>query len=279
MVYLAPYEGSRLAVAEAYANLSAVGATPIAVTDCLNFGNPERPDIMWQLAESVRGLGDACRALDTPIVSGNVSLYNETDGVGIRPTPMIAMVGLLADVRRHVTSGFRGAGDVVAVLGRLGGELGGSEFLDRIHGEVAGVPARFDAARDRATCDAVRVLVEGGLVRSAHDVSEGGLAVAIAECAILAPEPVGVRVDLDAGGGVRLDELLFGEAPGRFVVSYRRERAAEVAALAAARGVVLHVVGETGGAELVVLAQGQRLAVTVADLAAAFRGGFARAAG
>ena len=146
-VYLDPYEGSRLAVASAYADLVAVGAKPLATTDCLNFGNPEKPGIMWQFAESVRGLGDACRLLDTPIVSGNVSLYNETDGVAIKPTPMIGMVGLVDDVDEVITAGFKEEGHRIAVLGTLHGGLGGSEYLKHRHGYELGTPVPFDMER------------------------------------------------------------------------------------------------------------------------------------
>jgi phosphoribosylformylglycinamidine synthase len=279
MVYLAPFEGARLAIAEAYANLSAVGATPLAVTDCLNFGNPEKPEIMWQLAEAIRGLGDACRAFETPIVSGNVSLYNETDGVAIKPTPMIAMVGLLDDAARHATAGWKGAGDAIAVVGRLAGELGGSAYLDVVHGEVAGVPAALDPARDRVTCDAVRGLIEAGLLRSAHDVSDGGLVVALAECCVVGPEPLGARVVLEPPAGVRPDELWFGEAPARFVISFRQEDAAAVQRRLVAAGVAVVVVGQTGGGELVVEGPAGRLGAPLAELRGAWHGGFARALG
>jgi phosphoribosylformylglycinamidine synthase subunit PurL len=251
MVYLAPYEGSRLAVADAYASLVAVGATPLAVTDCLNFGSPERPEIMWQFAESVRGLADACRALDTPVVSGNVSLYNETEGQAIKPTPMVAMVGLLDDAAAHATSAFRAAGDRVAVVvatgGRLAGALDGSEYLDRRHGRVEGVPAAFDAARHRPAMDAVRRLVEAGLVRSAHPVGDGGLLVALAECAIGGARRLGVELSLPCGAGERIDELAFGEAPARFVISYSEEKASGVEAAVRGQGAALVSLGRVGG--------------------------------
>jgi phosphoribosylformylglycinamidine synthase len=251
VVYLAPYEGSRLAVAEAYANLVAVGATPLAVTDCLNFGSPERPEIMWQFAESVRGLADACRALDTPVVSGNVSFYNETEGQAIKPTPMIAMVGLLDDAAAHAESAFRAAGDLVAVVvaagGNLAGALDGSEYLDRAHGRVEGVPAPFDVARHRPPMEAVRALVEGRLVRSAHPVGDGGLLVALAECAVAGSVRLGVDLRLPCGPGQRIDELAFGEAPARFVVSYAEEKAREVEAVIRGRGAALVTLGRVGG--------------------------------
>ncbi|HWM87027.1 MAG TPA: phosphoribosylformylglycinamidine synthase subunit PurL, partial [Kofleriaceae bacterium] len=287
MVYLAPYEGSRLAVAEAYASLVAVGAAPLAVTDCLNFGSPERPEIMWQFSESVRGLSDACRALETPVVSGNVSFYNETEGQPIKPTPMIAMVGLLADAAAHVTSGFRAAGDriglVVATGGRMAGALDGSEYLDRIHGRVEGVPAAFDAARHRPVMEAVRRLVEGRLVRSAHPVSDGGLLVALAECAV-AGRRFGVDVRLPCGAGERIDELLFGEAPARFVVSYGEESAGEVEALVRGQGAALVSIGRVGGDRFRVNVETGRRTAAAIEIAPellerAWRGGLETAIG
>jgi len=288
MVYLAPYEGSRLAVAEAYAALVAVGASPLAVTDCLNFGSPERPEIMWQFAESVRGLADACRALDTPVVSGNVSLYNETEGQPIRPTPMIGMVGLLDDAEAHATSCFRVVGDRVAVVvaagGRLAGALDGSEYLDRMHGRVEGVPAPFDPARHRPVMEAVRRLVAARLVRSAHPVADGGLLVGLAECAIGGSSPLGVDLRLPCGAGERIDELVFGEAPARFIVSYGDEQAHDVEAMVRGQGVSLVPVGRVGGDRLRVAIEtsgrnAAALEVSLDALERAWRGGLQAAIG
>ncbi len=288
MVYLAPFEGSRLAVAEAYAALVAVGATPLAVTDCLNFGSPERPEIMWQFAESVRGLADACRELDTPVVSGNVSFYNETEGQPIRPTPMIGMVGLLDDAAAHATSAFRAAGDRVAVLvaagARLSGGLPGSEYLDRVHGRVEGVPVPFEVARHRPVLDAMRRLAAGRLVRSAHPIGDGGLLVALAECAIAGEARLGVEVRLPCGARDRVDELAFGEAPARFLVSYGDEQAAEVEAAVRAEGAALVGVGRVGGDRLRVTVEtggktAAALEVTLDALERAWRGGLQAAIG
>jgi phosphoribosylformylglycinamidine synthase len=290
MVYLAPYEGSRLTAFEAYANLSAVGATPLAVTDCLNFGSPERPEIMWQFAESVRGLGDACRELDTPVVSGNVSLYNETEGQPIKPTPMIAMVGLLADAAAHATARFRAAGDLIALVSGpgagLGGTLAGSEYLDRRHGIVAGVPVAVDVARHRPAADAVRALVEGRLVRSAQDVSDGGLLTAVAECAVLGERPVGVELRLPRSAGDRIDELLFGEAPGRFIVSYLDRFAGEVERLVQGKGAILHRIGRVAGDRLRLTLEGDggdpgepAIDIEIDRLARAWQGGLRVAVG
>ncbi|WP_428269616.1 phosphoribosylformylglycinamidine synthase subunit PurL [Haliangium sp.] len=293
-VYLAPHEGTELVVAEAYANLVAVGATPLAVTNCLNFGNPEKPEIMWQFAESIRGLGDALRALEVPVVSGNVSLYNETDGKAIKPTPMLAMVGLLDDVERHVTMGFCEAGHLVAVVGDIsgdiGGDIGGSTYLAHIHGREAGRPAPLDIDRHRPVFDAVLAMIRGGHLASAHDVSDGGLAVAVAESAIAGERPLGVRVELPAssgegGGGSadglsqRADGLLFGEAPARFVVSLPEQARAEVERIAAEQGASLAILGRTGGDEIAFVRGTETLlSVPVADADAAWRDGFRRVA-
>jgi phosphoribosylformylglycinamidine synthase len=276
-VFLDPFEGARLAIAEAAQNLVAVGAEPLAVTDCLNFGNPERPEIMWQFAEAVKGLGDACRALGTPIVSGNVSLYNETDGRAIQPTPMIAMVGLMADARRHVTQAFRGAGDEVALIGINTDELGGSEYQKVVLGKVAGKPPRLDAERAKRTNDLVLSLAREGLLRSAHDLSDGGLAVALAECCISGPEPIGLEASLDPGA-LRPDHLLFGEAPSRFLLSYRPADSDKISALAKEKNIPLAILGKTAGTKLTITLGSTKLELSLADLRRAWSDGFARTA-
>jgi phosphoribosylformylglycinamidine synthase len=270
MVYLAPYEGARLVIAEAYANLVATGARPLAVTDCLNFGNPENPGIMWQFAEAVRGLGDACRELGTPVVSGNVSFYNETDGTAIKPTPMIAMVGLLDDANKRVLGFFRGPGHTVAVVGAPAGSLAGSEYLARVHGLERGVPATLDVDAARAVFDAVLAMAGEGVLASAHDVSDGGLACALAECCVTGPEPVGATLELPVSANVRIDELLFGEAPARFAVSFDPAHRARVEAIAAKFGAPLAVLGTTGGDALAL----GPVSVALDRIANAWRTGF-----
>ncbi len=275
--YLDPYEGARLAVAEAYRNLCAVGAEPLAVTDCLNFGNPERPEIMWQFAECVRGIADACRALATPVVSGNVSLYNETEGRGIVPTPMIGMVGLVPRADRAVRQAFAAAGHEVALLGAAGDDeaLGGSEYLAVVHGKVAGRPPRLDPAREAAVGRAAVEMAQAGLLASAHDCSEGGLAVALAECCISGGQPFGAAIHL--GDGLRPDAALFGEAPSRIVVSYPPAEAARVAEIAKRHGAPLTRLGSTGGHRLVIQVEGRpAIDLPLDELARAFRGGFPR---
>ncbi|MBI3181910.1 MAG: phosphoribosylformylglycinamidine synthase subunit PurL [Myxococcales bacterium] len=251
-VYLDPFEGARLAVAECTRNVSCVGAEPLGLTDCLNFGNPERPEIMWQFAEACRGLAAACRELSVPVVSGNVSLYNETDGRAIFPTPTVAVVGLLPEVTRRCGAAFLAEGDRIALLGTTRGELGGSEYVAALYGKTAGRPPRLDAKAEEALQRALRGLIRSGLLRSAHDCSEGGLAVALAECCVMAPERLlGARVKLDASG-VPLQALLFGEDASRAVVSYRAEAEPRVAAECERERVPFRPIGSVGGGELAI---------------------------
>jgi phosphoribosylformylglycinamidine synthase len=253
--YLDPEEGARLAVAEAARNLACAGAVPIGTTDCLNFGSPERPEIMWQFERAIDGIADACRALDAPIVGGNVSFYNETEGKAIHPTPTIGMVGLLEDVRGAITQWFKKEGDLVFLLGDPDGSLAGSEYLAIVHGKEAGRPAPVDLARERALHDTVRAARDAGLIVSAHDCSEGGLAFALAECCISGPDgALGAEIRLEGKG--RLDALLFGEAPTRVVVSGPPECRARLETLARGAGVPIHFLGRTGGAALSVAVRG-----------------------
>ncbi len=247
-VYLEPRLGAAHAVAESARNVSCVGGEPLAVTDCLNFGNPQRPEILWQFEQACLGLGDACVALETPIVSGNVSLYNETDGTGIFPTPMVGMVGLVDDCKKHAGMKFVEAGDEVALLGPAAGtHFGGSEYLRTVHGRVQGMPPPLDLPLEKKVQGAVRALVRAGLVRTAHDCSDGGLAVALAESTFGS----GLGASLVLPGEGRADALLFGEDASRIVVAYAKSQAAQVAALAAQHGVALTVLGQTGGDRLV----------------------------
>jgi phosphoribosylformylglycinamidine synthase subunit PurL len=281
-VYLDPYEGARLAVAEAAANLVAVGAEPLAVTDCLNFGSPEKPEIMWQFAEAVRGLGDACRELATPVVSGNVSFYNETDGKAIFPTPMIGMIGLLPDARRRVTQFFRKPGAAVAVVGTSAGALGGSEYLKTVHGKVAGRPPHLDVTAARAANRLVLALARAGVLHSAHDVSEGGLAACLAECCVSGPDvggPLGL-VGAYQAGELSPVELLFGEEPGRFVISFFHEHIEHVNAVLGENPAPLTIIGTVGGDALSLRLGRARveLDIPLARLVEAWKNGFRRVA-
>ena len=257
---LDPRQGAAMAVAEACRNLVCVGAEPIGLTDCLNFGNPERPEIMRQFSLAVDGMADGCRALSVPIVSGNVSLYNETDGRAILPTPTIGAVGLVRDAGDVARATFPEAGLAVLLLGvDRGGPLGGSEWVSRHTGEVKGPPPTLDLAAEAKLQALLLALLRDRprLVKSAHDVSEGGLAVALAECAAATDDPaamIGARVSI--GEGEPLAAALFGEAPSRVVITVAPADVDAVLARALAAGVPARALGETGGDRLVVSAGG-----------------------
>jgi phosphoribosylformylglycinamidine synthase len=237
-----PFEGGKQAVAEAWRNLTAVGARPLAVTDNLNFGNPERPQTMGQLVGCIRGIGEACKALDFPVVSGNVSLYNETNGRAILPTPAIGGVGLIEDFTRSATLAFKAAGDAILLLGEATGWLGQSLYLRDICGREEGAPPRVDLAAERRSGDLVRALIAEGLVNAVHDVSDGGLLVALAEMAIAG----GLGAALE-GGPFAAHAFWFGEEQGRYVVTAPAAVAEGIIARARAAGVPAHRLGITGG--------------------------------
>jgi phosphoribosylformylglycinamidine synthase subunit PurL len=221
-VYLDPYEGGKAAVAEAARNLSCVGAEPVAVTDNLNFGSPEKPEVYWQMAEACRGISEACSALGTPVTGGNVSLYNETQGQPIYPTPVIGMVGILDHLEKHCTLGFKKAGDLVYLLGQGGGTLGASEYLKVIHDLATGKPPQIDLGQEQKVQSTCRLGIRQGWIRSAHDISEGGLLVALAESAMVGD--LGVRVEMSGyAPNRRWDERFFGEAGAQIVVTVRPE--------------------------------------------------------
>ena len=246
---LDPYLGAVLAVVEAARNLVAVGARPLAVSDCLNYGNPERSDVMWEFQQGIAGIRDACLALGTPVVSGNVSFYNETEGHGIPPTPMIAMVGLLDDVEAHLTPWWKAEGDVIVLVGRTREELGASEYLAVVHGLVRGAPPWIDLETEKRLQRLCLAAAAERLLRSAHDVAEGGLAVALAECSF-GGAGLGARIALDSG--MRADALLFGESQSRMVVSLRRRHLGRLRDLARREDVPLTVLGEVRGSSLVI---------------------------
>ena len=246
--FLDPRMGTLAAVAEAARNVACTGAVPIALTNCLNFGNPEKPEIMWQLRESIEALGEAAEALGTPVISGNVSLYNETHGTPIHPTPTIGMVGVLDDCARHAVSHFTAEGRAVLLLGANRGELGGSAWLAERRGLEAGAPPLVDLDHERRLHRLLREGVASGLVETAHDVSEGGLALALAEACFTGERCLGARIALE--DGLRVDALLFGESTGRVIVA--TEDAGALLAMAARCGVPAQEVGTTGGERLVV---------------------------
>ena len=258
-VYLDPSAGAALAVAEAARNVACVGGTPIGATNCLNFGNPQRPEIMWQFGKAVEGMGAACRALDIPITGGNVSLYNETDGRAVLPTPTIGIVGLVEHADRVVTRTFKAAGDVVVLLGDGRGELGGSAYLSEVHTLVRGVPPALDLARERALQELLVALAMESINRSAHDCSEGGLAVTLAECGF--DTGIGVDADVSASAapaaGWELVATLFGESASRAVVSVTEADLPRLRQMAAAAGVPAAVLGKTGGDRVRIRVSGQ----------------------
>jgi len=271
---LDPFEGARLAVAESARNVACTGAVPLAITDCLNFGNPERPDVMWEFARCVEGMAQACREFDTPVVSGNVSFYNETNGEGILPTPMVGMVGLLEEVRHQVTPWFKTGGDALLLLGKTRGHLGGSEYLSLLHGLERGTPPPLDAAREKALLGLLVGLARCGLVRSLHDCSDGGLLVAAAECTFAPRGGLGATLSLQARG-MRVDALLFGEDATRVLASCEPGAVQAVSDLARAAGLEATPVGTVGGQRLAVNVDGQPMVqVDVRDLRAAWEAGF-----
>ena len=243
--FLDPYLGGAAAVAEAARNLACVGAEPLALTDCLNFGNPENPVIYWQLEMVIRGMAQACQLLDIPVISGNVSLYNETRGQAIYPTPVVGMAGLLEDIEFRCTPGFKEAGDLVFLLGS-GGGLGATEYLEQIHGLVAGVP-RVDLKLEKQLGRCLVQAIRRRIIKSAHDLSDGGLLVALAECCLAGGQ--GFRGRLEIRG--RIDETLFGEGSPRVVVTLAPEKVGELEKLATEHGVPLRELGVVGGEELI----------------------------
>ncbi|MBI4611594.1 MAG: phosphoribosylformylglycinamidine synthase subunit PurL [Candidatus Rokubacteria bacterium] len=274
-VTLDPYVGAAMAVAEAARNLTCAGARPLAATDCLNFGSPERPDILWQFSRAVEGIAEACRALEIPVVSGNVSFYNETEGRAILPTPIIGMAGLLEDAERSTTQWFKKEGNRIALLGPDAVSLGGSEFLWAVHGRLGGPLAPLDLKLERDVQSACRTAIEAGLCASAHDCAEGGLAVAVAEACIAGPGLFGAEIALPAGG--RTDLILFGEGPSRIVVSVPRQAQRHFEGLMRECQVPWTWLGTVGADRLAIRIGGQLVVdVPVEELSHTWRNGFAR---
>ncbi len=238
-----PYVGAMQAVAEVWRNITAVGATPLAITDNLNFGNPQRPEIMGQFVLAVRGIGDACRALDFPVVSGNVSLYNETNGQAILPTPAIGGVGLMADVSRQATLAFKAAGETILLFGETKGHLGQSLYLRELYGREEGPPPPVDLKVERRNGEFVRALIAAGRATAVHDVSDGGLLVAVTEMALAS----GIGADLHPPAGAVAHAFLFGEDQARYVVTVRAAEADAIIAAAARESVPASKLGKTGG--------------------------------
>jgi phosphoribosylformylglycinamidine synthase subunit PurL len=260
-----PRAGARLVVAEAARNVVCVGARPIAITNCLNFASPERPEVMWSFSEVVDGIAEACRALDTPVVSGNVSFYNETEGHGILPTPVIGMVGLIEDVRRVVQGGFKHEGDVIALLGETNDDLSISEYAATVLGrstaemiEDGRVP-QLDLDRELAVQATCLEAAEAGLLSSAHDCSDGGLAVALAECSFATLNTAAIGAEVAITTKLEAHSLLFSESPSRIIVSFDACAFAAVEQIAAQRNCPLTVLGHVKGSELRLSINGDEL--------------------
>ncbi len=264
---LQPRQGGMMAVAEAARNLVCSGARPIAVTDNLNFGNPNKPENFWQLRECVEGLAEACRAFGTPVTGGNVSLYNESPAGAIDPTPTVGMVGIIEQERHITRAQFRDPGDAILLLGSISGGLGGSQYLLQLHGKKEGPLPRFDLKAELALQQAVLALIKMGLAKSAHDCSEGGLAVTLAECCFTGEVRVGASVAIGTRNQERRDDdLLFGEAGSRVVLTSSAANSAAALALAQWRGLQARRLGTVGGEELVIHTDTARYAWDVKEL-------------
>jgi phosphoribosylformylglycinamidine (FGAM) synthase-like enzyme len=259
---LDPYAGAQLALAEAYRNVAATGARPLAVTNCLNFGAPTDPAVMWQFTEAVRGLADACLALGVPVTGGNVSFYNQTADAAIHPTPVVGVLGVHDDVRRRLSIGFGRAGCDVVLLGRSEAEFGGSLWAHVAHGHLGGRPPAVDLDAERELAAVLIAAAARGLLEAAHDLSDGGLAIALAECCLTGGQGCALRLSGEEF------TYLFGESAARAVVAVRPGAEAEFAALCDAHRVPAAALGVTGGASLEVAGC---FAIPLAELAAAHR--------
>jgi phosphoribosylformylglycinamidine synthase len=260
--YLDPFEGGKIAVAEGARNLACSGARPLAVTDNLNFGNPMKPEVFWQFRRCVEGISEACNVFGTPVTGGNVSFYNESPAGAIDPTPTIGMLGLIDDPKHITTQWLKGADDVILLLGDGGDELGGSEYLKRIHGLKTGRAPRMDLILAKRISDFTLEIIRKGWVKSAHDCSEGGLAVALAECCMSNGDAmVGASVDLGAVGA-RPDAVLFGETQSRIIVSCAPEHLERIVNVA----LPVTVLGATGGGALKIKTSRGELSWDVARL-------------
>ena len=268
-----PREGAKLVVAESARNVVCVGARPIAVTNCLNFASPERPEVMWSFSEVIDGMAEACRARNTPVVSGNVSFYNETEGQGILPTPVIGMVGLIEDVRRVIQTGFKHEGDVIALLGETNDDLSISEYAATVAGQsteamiAQGSVPRIDLDNELAVQQTCLEAAEAGLLYSAHDCSDGGLAVALSECCFASLNTAAIGAEIDLEGALPVTNLLFSETPSRIIVSFAESSIEAIKEIASRRHCPLTILGEAKGARLRINVHGGNVIdLAVADL-------------
>ncbi|HIE64276.1 MAG: phosphoribosylformylglycinamidine synthase subunit PurL [Nitrospira sp.] len=252
---LNPYYGGAIAVAEAARNLVCVGAKPIALSDCLNFGNPERPETMWHFAAVIEGMSDACKNFNVPVISGNVSFYNESKDLGIYPTPVVGMVGLIEDVRTVLTAGFKVPDEKIVLIGETLDELGGSEYLKVLHSQERGYPPMLHFDKEKGLHDLILKAAGENLLSSAHDCSEGGLAVALAESCLLSPISVGAIIRLEPVS-IRMDAYLFSESQSRVIVTVKKEDLPRLQELIAEMSLSASVLGLTGGSALDIQGEG-----------------------
>jgi phosphoribosylformylglycinamidine synthase len=241
LVYLDPFEGGKAAVAEAARNIACSGATPLAITNCLNFGNPEKPEIFYTFKTALEGMGEACTMLNTPVTGGNVSFYNETSGSAVYPTPSIGMVGLIDDVTKAVSSSFKNVGDTVLLLGEYGSNIGGSEYLHTIHNKVSGKVPELDLELEKRLQSTLIKLADERLLESAHDISEGGLVCALAEKAI--PNELGCEIEISQPLE-REDLVLFNEEPSRVIISVKPQKVQEVMKVAGENSIPVYSLGK-----------------------------------
>lgn len=255
--FLDPRTGGKIAVAEACRNLCCVGAYPVGVTNCLNFGNPEKPDIMWQFQEVIAGIAEACNTFAIPVTGGNVSFYNDTEGLSIYPTPVLGVVGILDDITTALSPGFKKKDAPIVLLGTSKPELGATEYLKHIHGLEKGLPPQIDLTVEKKVQDLCLEANSQGLLLSAHDLSEGGLAVCAAECTFLSQEEIGFTLDIH--NRMRSDAFLFGESQSRILVTVLPEKLTQLLDLAKERGIEAAVIGTTGGQSLKIRHQEQEI--------------------
>ncbi len=248
--YLDPYIGAGIAVAESARNLACSGAKPLAITDCLNFGSPENPEVMWQFDQAINGMSEACLKLNTPVVSGNVSFYNETQGTAIYPTPTVGMVGLIENIDTHMTQWFKNEGDLIVLLGQTREEFGGSEYLKEIHGKVCGAPPELNLEMELKLIQALLKASEEGIINSAHDISEGGLAVAISESCFTPNALVGVEIKVPSL--IRKDAILFSESQGRAIVSLSKKNLDKFKELIERLDLPMEIIGRVKGTRLLI---------------------------
>jgi phosphoribosylformylglycinamidine synthase subunit PurL len=245
-VYLSPRLGASIAVAESARNVVCSGAEPVAVTNCLNFGNPYKPDVYWQFSEAIAGMGEACRVLNTPVTGGNVSFYNESTEYQVYPTPVIGMLGIIDDIKHITPSGFQAEGDLVLLIGDTLPEIGGSEYLKVVHDIIAGKPPRLDLQLEKKTQEYVLKSIRNGWIKSAHDIADGGLAIALAECCIInRNNPVGIDAKIITD--LRPDYLLFSETQSRFLVSVKPENISNLLDMLNEQSIPVQQIGTTGG--------------------------------